>query len=187
LPVCSRATDGFYEVTDEITGDLKETVSVVVIDVSENEIETRYSWRGTERPRVIVFDPTWSRIDDSVWKYKPSDGTGVQPPLEVGKEWRFDYSASHFYNGTAVRTTGQSKVTAREKVTTGAGTFDTFKIETVMRQVNANDQTKAATINTTTWYAPVVNRWVRRSFTQKIEGRVREANTEELTDYSRKP
>ena len=39
-----------YEVKDEITGDLKRTTTVVVLDVSEKEINTRMSVRGAARP-----------------------------------------------------------------------------------------------------------------------------------------
>lgn len=175
-----------YETTDEISGDLKLTTTVFVLDVSEQEINTRVSTRGLG-VRQIVFDRNWNRIDDSVWKYRPSDGAGIKKPLQVGKEWRFESKATHFQNGTALTITGESKVVGEEKVTTGAGTFDTFKIETRMRQVNSNDQTKASTINAVLWYAPSVNRWVRRTYKTQIEGRLRDSNTEELADYSRKP
>jgi DUF3108-like len=175
-----------YEVKDEITGDLKRTTTVVVLNVSEKEINTRMSVRGAPRPFETVFDRNWNRIDDGIWKFKPSDGAGVQTPLQVGKEWRFENKSTHA-NGTALSTTGQSKVVGEEKVTTSAGTFDTFKIETRMRHVNANDQTKASTVNTTLWYAPTVNRWVRKTYETHIEGRVRDSHTEELVDYSRKP
>jgi hypothetical protein len=176
-----------YEVKDEISGDLKSTTTVVVLDVSESEINTRVSVRGAARPQQIVFDRSWNRVDDSIWKYRPSDGTGIQAPLQVGKDWRFENKASHFQNGTAVSTTGQSKVVSEEKVTTSAGTFDAFKIETTMRQVNSNDQTKAAMVTAALWYAPSINRWVRKTYSVKIEGRLRDSHTEELVDYSRKP
>ena len=176
-----------YELKDEITGDLKSTTTVVVLDVSDKEINTRFSIRGAARPQQIVFDRGWSRIDDSVWKFQPSDGTGIQAPLQIGREWRFENKATHFQNGTAVSTTGQSKVVAEEKITTSAGTFDTFKIEITMRQINSNDQTKAAQVTTALWYAPTVNRWVRKTYSVKIEGRLRDSHTEELVDYSRKP
>jgi len=175
-----------YEVKDEITGDLKRTTTVVVLDVSEKEINTRMSVRGAARPFETVFDRNWNRIDDGIWKFRPSDGAGVQTPLQVGKEWRFENKSTHA-NGTALSTTGQSKVVGEEKVTTSAGTFETFKIEIRMRHVNANDQTKASTVNATLWYAPTVNRWVRRTNETRIEGRVRDSHTEELVDYSRKP
>ena len=175
-----------YEITDEISGDLKLTSTVFVLDVSEQEINTRVSSRGSGA-RQIVYDRNWSRIDDSVWKYRPSDGSGIKKPLQVGKQWRFESKATHFQNGTALTITGESKVVGEEKITTGAGAFDTFKIETKMRQVNPNDQTKASTINAVLWYAPSVNRWVRRTYKLQIEGRLRSSNTEELADYSRKP
>jgi len=176
-----------YEVKDEITGDVKETTTVVVLDVSDKEINTRVSTRGIQRPRQVVFDPGWNRIDDSVWKYRPSDGTGVRTPLEVGKEWRFESKATHFQYGTAISITGQSKVVGAEKITTSAGTFETFKVDTTSRQINSNDQTKASTVTATLWYAPSINRWVRKTYRTQIEGRVRDSHTEELTDYSRKP
>jgi hypothetical protein len=130
-----------YEVTDEVSGELKLTTTVFVLDVSEQEINTRVSTRGTGA-RQIVFDKSWNRIDDSVWKYRPSDGSGIKKPLQVGKAWRFESKATHFQNGTALTITGESKVVGEEKITTEAGSFDTFKIETKMRQVNPNDQTR---------------------------------------------
>src|SRR5262249_13031577 len=51
-----------YEVTDEITGDIKQTTTVIVLDVSEKEINTRVSTRGAASPRQIVFDRGWGRI-----------------------------------------------------------------------------------------------------------------------------
>jgi hypothetical protein len=176
-----------YDVTDELTGETKYTMSVVVIDVSDKEILARVSSRGIERPRQVAFDLGWSRIDDEVWKFQPSDGAGMQLPLQVGKDWRFENNAKNLSNGVTLRTTGQSKVTTEEKVTTSAGTFDAFKVETVMRHVSSNDPTKAATVKTTLWYAPTVNRWVRRAYRMEREGRLRESTIEELTDYSRKP
>lgn len=176
-----------YELTDEITGDVRATTTVVVLDVSKSEINTRVSTRGSASPRQIVFDRTWNRIDDSVWKYRPSDGMGIAMPIEVGKEWRFENKATHLRNGTALAQTGQSKVVAKEKITTTAGSFDAFKIETMIRQVSANDQTRAATLAVALWYAPSVNRWVRRTYQLQVEGRLRKSQTEELTDYSRKP
>ena len=106
-----------YELTDEITGDVRATTTVVVLDVSKSEINTRVSTRGSASPRQIVFDRTWNRIDDSVWKYRPSDGMGIAMPIEVGKEWRFENKATHLRNGTALAQTGQSKVVAKEKIT----------------------------------------------------------------------
>ena len=176
-----------YEVTDEVTGDIKQTTTVVVLDVSEKEINTRVSIRGAANPRQVVVDRGWSRVDDSLWKYTPSDGTGIKMPLQVGLDWRFDSRATSFQSGTAMSVNGQSKVVGMERLTTSAGTFDTFKIETTARQINADDQTKSSTLTSTLWYAPTVNRWVRKTYKLQVEGRLRESQTEELMDYSRKP
>src|SRR5262245_35055017 len=148
---------------------------------------TRVCQFGEQSPRQIVFDRGWSRVDDSLWKYTPSDGTGIKMPLRVGRDWRFDSKATSFQSGTAMSVNGQSKVVGAERLTTSAGTFDTFKIETTARQINANDQTNSSTLTATLWYAPTVNRWVRKTYKLQVEGRLRESQTEELTDYSRKP
>src|SRR5262245_17102399 len=153
-----------YDMTDELTGEMKHTISVVVIAVSDKEILARVSSRGVERPRQVASDRGWNRIDDEVWKLAPTDGAGVEMPLQVGKEWRFEHNAKNLSNGVTLRTTGQSKVVTEEKVTTGAGTFQTFKVETTMRHVSSSDPTKAATVKNTLWYAPTVNRWVRRTY-----------------------
>jgi hypothetical protein len=176
-----------YEVTDEVTGDVKQTTTVDVLSVADNEIVTRVTARGALRPLQVVYDRNWNRVDDEIWKYRPSDGSGIPAPLQIGKEWRFDSKATHFQSGTAMRITGQSKVVAQEKITTEAGTFDTFKVESSIRQINANDKTKAAKVSATLWYAPSINRWVRKTYKLQVEGRMRSSNTEELADYSRKP
>jgi hypothetical protein len=38
----------------------------------------------------------------------------------------------------------------------------------------------------TTWYAPQINHWVRRSIVTSVDGRLRSNNTDELTTYIRK-
>ena len=73
-----------YEVTDEISGDLKVTTTVFVLDVSDKEINTRVSTRGSGA-RQIVYDRNWSRIDDSVWKFRPSDGSGLENLSRLAK------------------------------------------------------------------------------------------------------
>lgn len=72
-------------------------------------------------------------------------------------------------------------------MTTKAGTFDTFKIEATEQQVQGADASRHGDIKLQFWYAPTVNRWVRKKVEFRIEGRLREAITEELTEYARKP
>ena len=65
--------------------------------------------------------------------------------------------------------------------------FDTFRIEMTVRQINTKDQTRSSTAIHVTWYAPAINRWVRKKTDVRSEGRLRESFSEELTEYSRRP
>jgi hypothetical protein len=175
-----------YDVKDDLTGDLRHSVTVVVVEVGDKEITTRVTIRGKDRPQTMVFDRDWGRIDDGAWKLNPA-GIGIKKPLQVGKEWRSDANAMNLQSGVAFRASGVAKVTAEEKVTTPAGTFDAYRIDTTVRLVNTRDQTKSSTWTFVFWYAPAVNRWVKRKTESRYEGRLRDSYVEELTEYSRKP
>jgi hypothetical protein len=175
-----------YEIKDALTGDLRQMITVVVVDINEMEITTRVSARGKDHPQTMVYDLDWGRIDDGAWKLRPS-GIGIKKPLEVGKEWRSDANGIHLQSGVTFRATGAAKVVDEEKVTTPAGTFDTFRVATTVRMINTKDQTRSQTWTFVFWYAPAVNRWVRRKAEWRSEGRLRDSYSEELTEYSRKP
>jgi len=175
-----------YEIKDDLTGDLRQAVTTVVVDINDKEITTRTTYRGKDRSQTIVFDLDWGRIDDGVWKLQPS-GIGIRKPLQVGKEWRSDSNAMNLQSGVPFRASGIAKVVSQEQVTTAAGTFDTFRVEMTVRLINTRDQTKSSTWNFVVWYAPAVNRWVKRKTEGRFEGRLRDSSLEELTEYSRKP
>jgi hypothetical protein len=182
-----RAGDRYtFETKDEITGEPKGTYTSVVTEVSDKEIVTVNSFRGRPGQTMIVLDHDLDVVDDSVWKYSPNNAQGVRLPLTVSKEWRFEYDAKNMQNGVIIRTTGESKVVAQETVTTQAGTFDTYKIEQHILQHNTADPTKSSETNIVMWYAPNINRWVRRTFALRIEKRLRSSTSEELVDFSRK-
>jgi hypothetical protein len=175
-----------YDIKDGLTGDLRRSTTIAVVDVNDKEITTRVMERGKERPQMAVFAPDWGRIDEGGWKASPS-GLGIRGPLEVGKEWRSDANATNLQSGITFRVSGAAKVVAQEKATTPAGTFDTFRVDMTMRLVNTTDQTKAWTWTFVVWYAPAVNRWVRKKSESRFDGRVRDSFSEELTEYLRKP
>jgi hypothetical protein len=175
-----------YDLKDAATGDLRQSFTLVVFEVNGKEIMARAIVKGQElRPQTAVYDLDWGLIDNGTWQYRPSE-IGIKKPLHIGKEWRWDVSAKNMRDGSAGRTTGVAKVTGEEKVTTAAGTFDTFRIEAKGRQVSLRDQ-RSATITYVFWYAPTVNRWVKRTFEAHSGGRSRDSISEELTGYSRKP
>jgi len=175
-----------YDIKDGATGDLRHAVTVVAVDINDKEITARTTIRGKDRPQTMVFDLDWGRIDDGAWKLRPS-GIGIKRPLQIGKEWRSDANAMNVQSGVAFRASGVAKVMAQEQVTTAAGTFDTYRINATVRMVNTRDQTKSSIWTFVFWYAPAVNRWVKRTTEAHFDGRLRDSYVEELTEYSRKP
>lgn len=93
----------------------------------------------------------------------------------------------HLQSGVAFRVSGVAKVVGEERVTTPAGTFDTYRVDTMVKLLNTRDQTKSQTWTFVFWYAPSVNRWVRRKTEARYEGRLRDSFVDELTEYARKP
>jgi hypothetical protein len=75
-------------------------------------------------------------------------------------------------------------VSAAEKVTVPAGTFDAYRID-LDQEVRANNESAVVT-NTqmTTWYAPAVRRFVRREWTVTRDGRVRSMTAMEVVEYT---
>jgi hypothetical protein len=175
-----------YDIKDDLTGDLRHAITVVVGEVNDKEITTLVTARGKDRPRTMVYDLDWGRIDDGVWMLRPS-GIGIRKPLQIGQEWRSDANGINLRSDQAFRAAGVAKVVGREQVTVPAGTFDTFRVEMTVRAINTRDQSILETWTFRVWYAPEVNRWVRRETAFRFEGRLRDSFSEELTGYSRKP
>ena len=175
-----------YDIKDALTGDLRNAITVVVVEANDKEITTRVSYQGKDRSQTAVYDTDWGRIDDGLWKLRPS-GIGIKKPLQVGKEWKSDSNGMNLQSGVAFHASGAAKVVGQEQVATSAGKFDAFRIDMTVRLVNTRDQSRSQTWTFVVWYAPAINRWVKRTSEWRQEGRVRDSYTEELTGYSRKP
>lgn len=175
-----------YEFRDDITGDVKSTITNTVTDVSTSEISTRTALLGNPNTGYQTFDRSWNLINNGTWRYTPNDGTGIKAPLAVGKTWTFKSTDLNSTAGVSLKRSGTSKVLAQESVTTRAGTFDTLKVETTIQVQNANDPTKKAQVVQQTWYAPAIDHWVRRTAVSRSDGRIREKNTTELVEYGRR-
>ncbi|WP_186802909.1 TapB family protein, partial [Neisseria gonorrhoeae] len=112
--------------------------------------------------------------------------TGIRPPLTVGKSWSFKNTALNTKAGNSLKRSGTAKVVAQESVTTSAGTFDTFKIETTLQEDNAADATKKLQFVLETWYAPAIDHWVKRTSVTRSNNHVMASNSMELVEYGRK-
>jgi hypothetical protein len=175
-----------YQLHDEITGTPKSTVVNVITQVSPDDIDIRTETVGTAVYGYLVYDHSWNVKDSATWKYSPGDGSGVKTPLKVGSNWSFQSSDTYAARGISAKRTGASKVVAQETVTTAAGTFDTFKIETTMTVRSANDPINKYDFIMTTWYAPSVDHWVKRTSKLTINDHLQQNTLLELVGYGRR-
>jgi hypothetical protein len=175
-----------YQLHDEITGTLKSTIVNVITEVSPDDIDIRTETLGSAVYGYLVYDHSWNVKDTPTWKYSPGDGSGVKMPLKVGSNWSFQSSDTYAARGISSKRTGASKVVAQETVTTAAGTFDTFKIETTMTVRSANEPTNKYDFIMTTWYAPLVDHWVKRTSKLTINDHLQQNTSLELVGYGRR-
>ena len=175
-----------YELRDDITGEVKSTITTTVTDVSDADISIRVGLLGNPNSGYLNVDRSWNLTNSGIWRYTPNDGTGIRTPLAAGKSWSFKGTDLNSTAGVSWKRSGTSKVVGQESITTRAGTFDTFKIETSIQIQNANDPTKKLQAVQQTWYAPAIDHWVKRSYVSRAEGRVRDKNTTELVEYGRR-
>lgn len=175
-----------YDVRDELTGELKFSTTTLITDVTPTELALRAQSPTFPGPGVFIYDRFWDQKTNPAWRYSPNDGTGVKLPLNVGSAWKFEDDALYAARGLSFKNVGSSKVVGQESLTTSAGSFDTFKIETSINGRNANDPTKKFESKITTWYAPSIDHWVKRISKSSFNGRVDDNSSMELVDYGRR-
>jgi hypothetical protein len=176
-----------YEVHDEITGEVKNTLTSTITDLTPTDIAVRMENQAySAGPTVFIYDRSWNLKSNPTWRFSPNDGTGIKMPLAVGQMWQFRSAQIRTGYGTAFRSVGSSKVVGTESITTDAGTFEALKIETSINARNANDATKHFESTVTTWYVPSINHWVKRTLKSAFNGRVQENDSMELVDYGRR-
>lgn len=175
-----------YEIRDEITGEVKSTVTHVVTEVAGSTISVRSDVVGKGTGGYLTYDRAWNLINNGAWKNTPNNGEGVRLPLTAGKTWSFQANEVNSTQGVTLKRSGTSKVSGRESVTTRAGTFDAFKIQTSYTSRNANDPTKKFDITIQMWYVPAINHWAKRTYTSRSDGHLRENSSIELVEYGRK-
>jgi hypothetical protein len=175
-----------FDIRDEITGKIKETRVLTVTDVTPKEIAVRYSISGTDRSGMLVFDRAWNVKSSDSMKYLPNSGLGIVEPLKVGAARDFKVEQTNTEKGFTWKWSGVSKVIGQEKVTTKAGTFDTFKIETTYSFYRTTDPGRKSETVMQGWYAPAIDQWVRRVTVSRTDNLLRLSETSELVEYGRK-
>ncbi|WP_407159778.1 hypothetical protein [Bradyrhizobium sp. STM 3557] len=182
-----------YQVIDDITG---ETKSTVVHTVTELKDKT-YSVQSTFTPygqsvgtsALQVFDENWNLLEDQVWTQNPANpSTGIQLPLKLGAQWKVHLTSNRktppevHFNVDATE-----KVVAYEPVILKFNkTYDAFKLEVDETLTNSATPTSVVTTKTTMWFAPSVNRYVKRILESRVNDRLQSRGIELLTAYARR-
>jgi uncharacterized protein DUF3108 len=175
-----------YEVRDEISGTVKAVRNNLVTEVTATEISVRFNIQGKPQNGFNVYDRSWNLKGSAPWKYTPHDGSGIQSPLKVGANWKSEADDINAGNGNIWKRSSRSKVLDQEAVTTKAGTFETFKIETTINRRPTSDPTRKVEITQQTWYAPSIDHWVKRTVVARGNGNLIANDTVELVEYGRR-
>ena len=173
-----------YELRDIISGDLKGNSTQTITDMTNDEISVQAHALGAPTSAYLVYDHLWGLKSNQIWKYAPSDGTGIRDSMKVGQTWDIKTADSN-NSRTMWRRQVTSKVTGEEAITTQAGTFSALKIETTVHARGVVDAAKKWDEFITTWYVPSVNHWVKRTDKMVSDGHVRTNNTVELVEFGR--
>lgn len=182
-----------YQVIDDVTGETKSTTVHTVTEIRDRSYSvqstfTRYG-QSAATTSLQVFDENWNLLDDPVWTRKPADpSTGIRLPLKVGAQWKTHLASirktppeAHF-NIEAI-----TKVVTYEPVILKFNkTYDAFKLEVNEALTNSASPSSVATIKITMWFAPSVNRYVKRIVETRINDRLQSRNIELLTAYARR-
>jgi hypothetical protein len=172
-----------YDVRDEITGNVTR-LDYVVTDITPEAIAVRFKDEDKPGPApFMTYDPTWAVIKRGRWRFLPSDGTGIPQRLVVGETWSFEGDSIDSISQRERRRLMTSKIVDREALTTKAGKFDTYRIETSWHARDTQDPTLRFDYQLITWYAPTVNHWVKRASTFRTDGLLREQTTQTLTAW----
>ncbi|THD41975.1 MAG: hypothetical protein E7774_16950 [Bradyrhizobium sp.] len=181
-----------YDVRDDITGDARGVVTFEVTKASDTEIETR----STQRKKVTdlqsastqVFDARWRQKSNGKFAFQPYlASTGVPDDLEVGTTWAFKYEVVRKGSELPKEFRGNGKVESWEKVTLPNGTvYDAFKIDVAAAPASSAGDRKLE-LHTVMWFAPSVNRLVKRIDENRVGGKLLEAREQTLREYRPAP
>lgn len=172
-----------YDGGDEIRGTTTRVTSTVT-KVTPDEITVATMAENAKLPRTRVYDRFWNIIENDNLKFTPNDGTGIRLPLAVGKTWSYKCSVASKSDNWSH--SGTSKVAARDSVTTAAGTFETFRIETSTSVKNVANPSEATNVTTVTWYAPAIDHFVKRTLATRIDGHLTQSSSQMLVSYGRR-
>lgn len=181
-----------YEIRDGLTGQLKTTMYLTVTEVTANEIDVRHRWTMAktqqESSALVTFDRNWRMKEDGARRFAPpNDATGIPDGLAVNKSWNYTRKTTNLSPPADVKFTGSGKVAAWEEVTLPNGaSYDAYRIEITEAATPVVNNRKFED-KIVEWYAPSVNRYVKRTWESRQNGKLVDEGLELLTIYEPKP
>lgn len=171
-----------YRTLDGFTKETQFEATQRVVEINDREIVVELHTLGKDKTALRYFTREWNAVDTDDGKYDPYYPE-FKFPLAAGATWSNKYTWISIA-GAASSGYVKATVSAQEKVTVPAGTFDAYRIDRDV-EVRGNNETASVTnTHMTTWYAPAVHRFVRREWTVTRDGRVRNKTAMELVEYT---
>jgi hypothetical protein len=176
-----------YDVRDGVTGDARETIVFEVTRIADGNIETRVSQSkrqtGAETTNIEVFDARWRLKDNGKVIFQPYSGlVGAPEDLQIGKSWPINFHAARKGAALTQAIAGVGKLEAWERVTLPNGVaYDAFKIDLRTALTLPNGRKRES--HSVQWFAPAVNRVVKRIDENRENGKLRDASEQTLRAY----
>jgi hypothetical protein len=176
-----------YDVRDGVTGDARETIVFEVTRIADGNIETRVSQSkrstGAETTNIEVFDARWRLKDNGKVIFRPYSGlVGAPEDLQIGKTWPINFHAARKGAASTQDIAGAGKLEAWEHVTLPSGVaYDAFKID--LRTAMTLPGGRKRENHSVQWFAPAVNRVVKRIDENRENGKLRDASEQTLRAY----
>ena len=165
-------------------------LTVTEVTASEIYVRIRYTAAKTQQESsgLVTFDRNWRRKEDSAWRETPpNDMTGIPDGMAVNKSWNYTRKAPRLSPPADVKFTGSGKVAAWEEVTLPNGaSYDAYRIEITEAATPVINNRKLED-KVVEWYAPSVNRYVKRTWESRQNGKLVDEGVEFLTIYDPKP
>lgn len=158
------------------TSGMTERNKVEKVSTTEVTVNVLIDFAPGQPPLKMTtfWTPDGASLGNNYNRYDPPQYDVPGGLLQVGLQWPVAYATS-----TGTKVTGDGKVLAREKITTPAGTFDTFKILQTIKTVSASGEKNE--IISTVWLAPEIPTYVRVE--SKMDGAL--INISELNRFVR--
>jgi hypothetical protein len=180
-----------YVARDAVTGNMTATTDIVVTAVDRNEIDVRVQTRD---PRTFAestfgsaFDRRWrKRMDSGGTDFSGfQDSWGVPEKLEVGTSWEYHYEFRPEGFPMTARIVGHGEVSGKELIVADNDvSYDCYRIEyneaSALALANGRFE-----VRVTVWFAPEVNRYVRRDVEVRQGSLLVQSTIETLSDYVR--